>query len=142
LLAEHLVEKVCRAEGVPPKRVSEEAMERLRAYSWPGNVRQLENAIEMAVALSGERRTLDAPDFPLGPVRRAPEPAAVGAPVVSVPDSGIDYERTLALIERSILEQALQKTGGNKKAAAQMLGLKRTTLCAKVRGFDFAAGLN
>ncbi|MEI9971439.1 MAG: helix-turn-helix domain-containing protein [Ignavibacteriota bacterium] len=54
----------------------------------------------------------------------------------------MDYEQTLALIERSILEQALQKTGGNKKAAAEMLGLKRTTLSAKVRHLEPAVGLN
>ena len=41
--------------------------------------------------------------------------------MVAVPDSGLDYEQTLAVIERSILEQALRKTGGNKKAAAEML---------------------
>ena len=53
-----------------------------------------------------------------------------------MPDGGLDYERTLAGIERSILEQALRKTGGNKKAAAEMLRLKRTTLSAKVRNLD------
>jgi DNA-binding NtrC family response regulator len=51
----------------------------------------------------------------------------------------MDYERTLAGIERSILEQALQKTGGNKKAAAEMLRLKRTTLSAKVRSLAASA---
>jgi DNA-binding NtrC family response regulator len=50
----------------------------------------------------------------------------------------MDYERTLAQIERSILEQALRKTGGNKKAAAEMLCLKRTTLSAKVRSLESA----
>ena len=59
--------------------------------------------------------------------------------VVDVPDCGLDYEQTLALIERSILEQALKKTGGNKKAAAEMLRLKRTTLSAKVRSLEAVA---
>ena len=58
-------------------------------------------------------------------------------PVVSVPDGGLDYERTLAGIEKSIIEQALRKTNGNKKAAADMLQLKRTTLSAKVRSLAF-----
>ena len=62
--------------------------------------------------------------------------------MVSLPDQGMDYERTLAVIERSILEQALQKTGGNKKAAADMLGLKRTTLSAKVRSLVAMEALN
>jgi len=139
LLAEHFVEKICCAERLAPRRIALEAMERLSAHSWPGNVRQLENAVEMAVALSGERTALTASDFPL------PGPAAVRAllpsdlPVVSVPDTGLDYEQTLAWIERSILEQALRKTGGNKKAAAAMLRLKRTTLSAKVRSLDASA---
>ena len=59
--------------------------------------------------------------------------------MIAVPEGGLDYEQTLAVIERSILEQALRKTGGNKKAAAQMLGLKRTTLAAKVRTLEAAA---
>ena len=112
--------------------MASEAVARLSECAWPGNVRQLENAVEMAVALSGEREVLAARDFPLtAPPRAAPAPGA--APIVSLPDQGMDYEQTLAVIERSILEQALQKTGGNKKAAADMLRLKRTTLSAKIR---------
>jgi DNA-binding NtrC family response regulator len=108
----------------------------LCARTWPGNVRQLENAVEMAVALSGDRPALDADDFPPSGPRGAAPPAA---PLVAVPDTGMDYERTLAGIERSILAQALEKTRGNKKAAAEMLGLKRTTLCAKVRSLEPAS---
>jgi DNA-binding NtrC family response regulator len=64
---------------------------------------------------------------------------AEASTVVDVPDCGLDYEQTVALIERSILEQALKKTGGNKKAAAEMLRLKRTTLSAKVRSLEAVA---
>jgi DNA-binding NtrC family response regulator len=135
LLANHFVEKVCHAEGLPQKRLTDAAVERLRAYGWPGNVRQLQNAVEMAVALSGERVELDASDFPLAGSRSRSVAAPV-LPVFALPDSGMDYEQTLAIIERSILQQALQRTGGNKKAAAEMLGLKRTTLCAKVRSLE------
>jgi DNA-binding NtrC family response regulator len=138
-LARHFVEKICSLEALPTKVLTAEAMERLAGYSWPGNVRQLENAIEMAVALSGERQVLSAADFPLNcaPKSRQPRgPAAASPAVVSVPDTGLDLQQTLATIERSMLEQALEKTGGNKKAAAQMLRLKRTTLSAKVRNFE------
>jgi DNA-binding NtrC family response regulator len=136
-LADHFVEKICRQEEIAAKSIAREAVERLSARSWPGNVRQLENAIEMAVALSGDRNLLLPSDFPLP----SEEPAALStapgeAPLVAVPDGGLDYERTLALIERSIIEQALRKTGGNKKAAADMLRLKRTTLSAKVRSLE------
>jgi DNA-binding NtrC family response regulator len=109
------------------------------AYSWPGNVRQLENAIEMAVAMSGERLVLSASDFVL-PESALMRAGAVSAlPAISIPETGLDYEQTLAVIKKSILEQALRRTGGNKKAAADMLGLKRTTLSAKVRSLETAA---
>jgi len=136
LLAWHFVEKVCRAEGLPLKHLTPEAEQRLCEYPWPGNVRQLENAIETAVALSGSRPLLVPADFP-ALVQPRPRPLSGSLPVVSVPDGGLDYESTLAGIEKSILEQALQKTGGNKKAAADMLRLKRTTLSAKVRSLAF-----
>ena len=138
-LAAHFAGRICAAEGIPLKRLTDHALERLRSYSWPGNVRELENAIEVAIALSGERPALGPGDFPLPEVQA---PAALGIPLVAVPEDGLDYQRTLAVIERSILEQALQKTGGNKKAAAQMLGLKRTTLSAKVRSLDSWAACN
>jgi transcriptional regulator with GAF, ATPase, and Fis domain len=140
LLAEHFVEKICRLEGVPLKRLAPDAISRLRLHSWPGNVRELENAVEMAVALSGDRSCLTAADFPdpAGmPARLLP--AALPGRVVSVPDGGLDYQETMASIERSILQQALEKTGGNKKAAARMLRLKRTTLSAKIRTLESSA---
>jgi DNA-binding NtrC family response regulator len=141
-LAAHFVQKICRMEEIPCKRLASHAIDRLAQYSWPGNVRQLENIVEMAVALSGVRELLDTRDFPLPAPVSPGKPIPITGPIVSVPDHGMDYEQTLALIERSILEQALQKTGGNKKAAADMLGLKRTTLSAKVRHLDTAAVLN
>ena len=133
VLAAHFVQKICRLENLPCKSLTPPAVERLCHSSWPGNVRQLENAVEMAIALSGERGVLDAGDFPLPAPAPVAMPVGIREPVIAVPDQGMDYEQTVASIERSILEQALEKTGGNKKAAADMLGLKRTTLSAKVR---------
>ncbi|HUP04748.1 MAG TPA: sigma 54-interacting transcriptional regulator, partial [Bryobacteraceae bacterium] len=139
-LVEHFVAKVCRAEGLPRKTIHPQVFERLCRYDWPGNVRQLENAVEMAVALSGDRQLLTDTDFPppSAPMRRPP-PDEPEPPWVSLPDDGLDYETTVAQIERSILGQALRKTGGNKQAAADMLRLKRTTLSAKVRSLESAA---
>jgi len=98
-------------------------------------VRQLENAVEKAVVLSGEREILVPGDFPL-PERRHPLPRPGRADTfIAVPDQGIDFEKTVGSIERKLLEQALQKTRGNKKLAAEMLGLKRTTLSAKLKSF-------
>jgi DNA-binding NtrC family response regulator len=141
-LAAHFVQKICRLEEIPCKRLAPRAIERLSEYAWPGNVRQLENLVEMAVALSGDRELLDVRDLPLPAEPSTAGPAQAPGAVISVPDQGMDYEQTLALIERSILEQALKKTGGNKKAAADMLGLKRTTLSAKVRHLEPAGTPN
>jgi len=142
LLAWHFVEKICVLEEMARKLLTPESIERLCAYSWPGNVRQLENAMEMAIALCGERSSLTPSDFPLPAPARSRSVMLPDSPVVSVPDDGLDYEQTLAVIERSILEQALRKTHGNKKAAAEMLRLKRTTLSAKVRSLDSLAACN
>jgi DNA-binding NtrC family response regulator len=140
-LAGHFTRQICAAERIPLKQLAGQTLEHLCAYRWPGNVRELENAVEMAIALSGERLPLGPADFPL-PEMQVRSRAPSGLPLVDLPDGGLDYERTLALIERSILEQALQKTRGNKKAAAQMLRLKRTTLSAKVRSLDSWAACN
>jgi len=129
----HFLDKVCRSEGLPRRSLAPEAMDRLSRYPWPGNIRQLENAVEMAVTLSGERTLLTSADFPLAEMRPTPPTSVSSAPVIDLPDTGLDFEGTVQEIERSILEQALRRTGGNKKAAAEMLRLKRTTLSAKVR---------
>jgi DNA-binding NtrC family response regulator len=132
-LVMHFIEKICREEDIPVKQISRETLDRLSGHDWPGNVRQLENAVEKAVVLSGERPTLFPGDFPLPP-RKHPIafPGSDGG-FIAVPDQGLDFEKTVGGIERNILEQALKKTRGNKKLAAEMLGLKRTTLTAKLK---------
>lgn len=143
VLARHFVEKICRLEDIPAPELAPATLALLQAHAWPGNVRQLENAVEMAVALSGGREVLQPADFaalsaslPAGDSPTpllAPAQAAAGVPV---PDYGLDFERTIGQIERQILEDALRKTNGNKSAAAGMLGLKRTTLAAKLRSLE------
>jgi DNA-binding NtrC family response regulator len=130
-LVHHFIERVCRDEGIPRKHATREVLDRLSQQEWPGNVRQIENAVEMAIALSGERKLLLASDFPLPARVRHTSPT--GSAYVAVPDHGLDFERTVGSFELSILEQALRKTGGNKKLAADMLRLKRTTLTAKLK---------
>jgi DNA-binding NtrC family response regulator len=139
LLANHFIEKICRQEDIPLKTAPPETFERLRRHDWPGNVRQLENSVEMAIVLSGDRRTLLAGDFPLPAATSARRSAAGCMPVIALPDSGLDFEATVSRIERSILDQALARTRGNKKQAADMLGLKRTTLAAKLRMLEAVA---
>jgi transcriptional regulator with PAS, ATPase and Fis domain len=108
----------------------------LMQHSWPGNIRELENALERAVVLSGDRLLLTDADFDL-PVSYPDEDAS---PDRDLPDSGLDYERTVSRFEWTLLSKALRKAGGNKKVAADLLGLKRTTLAAKVKVLSSAAG--
>ncbi|MGI8746337.1 MAG: sigma-54 interaction domain-containing protein [Bryobacteraceae bacterium] len=137
LLVNHFLEKICRNEKLPLCDVTPEALDNLIRYEWPGNVRQLENAIEMAIALSGYRRRLVPSDFQLPD--ETPVLTQSSRTMVTVPDHGFDFEQTVRNIERHILEQALRKTGGNKTLAAEMLHLKRTTLVAKVKSLTAAA---
>jgi DNA-binding NtrC family response regulator len=137
VLATHFAAKVCRMECIPERQISPEAVERLMSYSWPGNVRQLENAVEMAVALSGERERLHPSDFPLGANGHRIPPRASSE--IAVPVEGFDFEETVGRIERQILSEALKRSNGNKTAAAEMLGLKRTTLSAKLKTLDAVA---
>ena len=133
LLIQHFVGKICREEGIPVKNISRETLDRLSAHDWPGNVRQLENCVEKAIVLSGERPALFPGDFPLPP-RTHPVAFQPGTqPFIALPDQGLDFDRTVGNIELNILEQALKKTRGNKKLAAEMLALKRTTLSAKLK---------
>jgi DNA-binding NtrC family response regulator len=131
LLAHHFVEKICRQEEIPMRRLSPETIERLKNCPWPGNVRQLENVVEMAVALSGTREILYPSDFPL------PAQSTRVTPTGAIATN--DFEQTVGRIERQILEDALRKAGGNKTAAAGMLGLKRTTLAAKLKSLEAVA---
>jgi DNA-binding NtrC family response regulator len=110
--------------------VSQEAMRRLMSYSWPGNVRQLENAIERAVAFSGGRTQIDIVDLP--PELQQPEAAPVTS-AVSLPEEGVDLVNLVANIERDLINRSLERTGGNKGRAARLLNLKRTTLVEKLK---------
>jgi DNA-binding NtrC family response regulator len=136
LLVEHFLEKIRIAENTPPKEITPEALESLMAQEWPGNVRQLEHAVQMACALSGERRTLHAYDFELG--KRTAQVVShrvqsSAKPFLVMPKEGIDFDAVVSSFELSLLNQALAAAGGNKARAADLLGIKRTTLLAKMK---------
>jgi DNA-binding NtrC family response regulator len=151
LLVQHFLEKfaadaptgpAARASGTKPSQlggsrpvltVSQEAMRRLMSYHWPGNVRQLENSIERAVAFSGGRSQLDVGDLPPELVQAEAPPLA--SPV-SLPDEGVDLDAFIAGVERELIERSLERTGGNKGRAAKLLNLKRTTLVEKLKRFE------
>jgi DNA-binding NtrC family response regulator len=117
----------------PPTTVSQQAMRRLMSYSWPGNVRQLENAIERAVALCGGRTQIEESDLP-------PELEAVSAdplaPDLALPEGGLDLDRFMSNIELELIRRSLEKTRGNKGRAARLLHLKRTTLVEKLKRLE------
>jgi DNA-binding NtrC family response regulator len=118
-------------QPLPPSlSVSQQAMRGLMGYAWPGNVRQLENAIERAVALRGGRTQIEVVDLP-------PEIQGVSEPPIpadlSLPEEGVDLDRYVSSIERQLISRALERTGGNKGRAARLLHLKRTTLVEKLK---------
>lgn len=109
----------------------EAAMAALRAHPWPGNVRELENLIERCSILhNGKTVTLDMlPDkFRAGSA--APMPAQSAA---TFPDDGVDLNQLVDQYETSLIMKALEKTGGVKNRAAQLLNIKRTTLVEKMK---------
>ena len=118
-----------KASGLPVVTVSQEAMRRLMSFPWPGNVRQLENAIERALALIGARTQIEASDLPPD-VQAAAE---VATPALDLPAEGIDLPAIVAQIEKGLIESALLRTANNKGAAARLLSLKRTTLVEKLK---------
>ena len=135
LLLAYFLEKISDAEQLPLKRTSNDAVEYLQSLAWPGNVRQLEHAVQMAVALSGNREILHAADFRL-PQKNARNALQPAVPLMTVPPDGLDFDEVVGEFERSLLNQALSLTGGNKSQAADLLRIKRTTLLAKLKTFE------
>jgi two-component system, NtrC family, response regulator AtoC len=142
LLVRHFLDKLTAADDRQPAggrdlTVSQEGMRRLMAYHWPGNVRQLENAIERAVAFAAGRAQIDVGDLPpeIQEARDGSLSAAV-ASGVSLPEDGMNLDVFIAGIERDLIHRSLERTGGNKGEAARLLGLKRTTLVEKLKRLE------
>lgn len=129
LLARHFVQKSCRSNNIALRTVSQDVMRALMNYSWPGNIRQLENAIEHAVAMSGSERELLPSSLPEDIIQPT---ASLLLPTVSIPDEGINFTSVVSQLERELILRCLEKTGGNKRQAARLLNLSRTTLIDKL----------
>jgi Nif-specific regulatory protein len=119
-LTEHLLTRLA-AEYHRRVTLSEAALQRLRAYRWPGNVRQMRTVLESAVALCDDRGVVHA-----GDLRLPDEPGAAPGPVESL---------NLEALEAWAIRQALARTGGNATQAAQLLGIHRDTLQAKLKKY-------
>ncbi|HEY3354385.1 MAG TPA: sigma 54-interacting transcriptional regulator [Polyangia bacterium] len=121
LLAEHFLGEACSEVG--HRALSPAAVAALCAASWPGNVRELRNAIFRAAIFGGPVLTPD--DLAAAGPRHAP---AGGAGPLAVPVDG----RTFAEIEREIYERVLTRHAGNRRAAANALGLPKSTFCERI----------
>lgn len=129
-LVSHFTKKYCSDQQLPLKHVSTNAMRLLMAYDWPGNIRQLQNSVEMAVTLSSNRPTLDVEDFPVVS-GLAVEPTTFAN--IDIPDEGIPFNTIISDMEKRLILQSLEVSGGNKKRAASLLHLKRTTFVEKLK---------
>jgi transcriptional regulator with PAS, ATPase and Fis domain len=128
LLTEHFLKMYARKYQRPITGVSQAAYQRLFGHPWPGNVRELQNVIERAVLLAKGNK-IEPVDLPFDN-GALPERAAAGA-AWDVPPN-----MTLEDIEKLVIEKTLQRTGGNKQAAANLLGIYRPRLYSKIRKYN------
>lgn len=123
LLVRHLIDKHKHPGAPALPEVSPQAMQVLKGYHWPGNVRQLENVIQRAFAL-GVKDVLDVHDLPNEIVRQSDKSVTA------------DVNLNLQEIEKKTIRQALQKANGNKAEAAKLLGINTTTVYRKMTKYN------
>ncbi|HEX6322235.1 MAG TPA: sigma-54 dependent transcriptional regulator [Vicinamibacterales bacterium] len=142
LLVQHFLAKYERdvktrsgAKGSAPKTISTEAMRQLMTYDWPGNVRQLENVIERLFTLLPKRAQIEVTDLP-DDIRGASPGAASAVHTEAMPEHGVDLDGYLSNVELMLIRKALDRTSGNKRRAADLLQIKRTTLIEKLKRLE------
>ena len=154
-LAQHFLNRKAREHGLYPKALHPSVDPLLMSLPWPGNVRQLENAIERAIVLSGTRPVLTREDFAFlaermdeVPVAESPKAGFTPVPAdafasppaqafgMDLPAEGLDLNQVVSDMEKTLMLQSLAITRGNKKRAADLLGLKRTTFLEKMKRLD------
>lgn len=135
-LSQGLLERFCQSAGLPKKTIADEAYHALISYDFPGNVRQLQNAMERAAIFSGVESQVRLEHLP-EEIRNQSSlfqiPATSNLIPASIPDEGINFSDVVSQVERELLLQTLEKTGGNKMQAAKLLNMKRTTLVEKIK---------
>lgn len=129
LLMHHFMENFNRLRGRSLKGVSQDAMDLLCQYSWPGNIRELENLVERLAILKGQGivEVMDLPER----YRRIAADADPGT--INIPDNGMDFNTAVDAYENALIMRALEKTGWNRNQAASLLKLNRTTLVEKIK---------
>jgi DNA-binding NtrC family response regulator len=126
ILVEHFLEKYNTENRKAVARVTPEVMDRFFSHTWPGNVRELENVVERGVVLArGDEIDIDL--LPSDMSRRVALPDAAPLP------EGVRFYDAVGRFERQLIEGALRRTGGVQKHAAELLGLKATTLNEKIK---------
>ena len=138
LLAQHMIKKSCRENNIQQKPLTQEALRLLMAYHWPGNVRQFENAMEHAVAMSLTAAEIGPETLP-DEIRKPTETGFNAA--IAIPDEGIDFSSIVTKLERDLIMRCLEKTGGNKRQAARLLNLSRTTFIDKLQRLNVEEGV-
>jgi DNA-binding NtrC family response regulator len=131
LLVSHFIEKLRERTCARVRSVTETAMQALLAYRWPGNVRELENVIERALVMADEE-ILDIGHLPtLG----AGVESSGGVSASTLPEGGLDLNRTVESVEERLLRQALEQAKGVKAEAARLLGIKPSALYYKLEKY-------
>jgi transcriptional regulator with GAF, ATPase, and Fis domain len=131
LLARHFLKRHADDLSRPELAFSDEAMRVLVSYTWPGNIRELENLVERVAILSDsdEIQSEHLPQF----MHHAPRVSASLSSDFALPSFGVNFNALVDDYENKLITTALAQTGGNKKAAAKLLGLNRTTLVEKIK---------
>ncbi len=130
-LAHHFIAQHSERLGIPVEAIEPEAMEALLKYSWPGNIRELENLLEQAIVLA-EGTTLRLSDLPERIRHPDPNAPAVAAQI----GDDLSVKRHTASLERRLIQLALEKTGGNRTHAAELLELSPRALRYKIRDYE------
>lgn len=131
LIAQHFIQKYNKENDKHVEGFSKAAMSIFINYGWPGNIRELENAIERLVILK-TGGMIEETDLPEHLKARMPNIAKHSFDEISM-DGGISFKRAIEDYENELILKALEKTGWNKNKAAELLGLNRTTLLEKIK---------
>ncbi|MBW2619531.1 MAG: sigma-54-dependent Fis family transcriptional regulator, partial [Deltaproteobacteria bacterium] len=130
LLIEYFFDRFVRTKKTKITGLKPEAIEALKAYHWPGNIRELENLVERLVVLS-DGPTISAADLPA----LFTQTATKAATAVSL-EEGFNLKEHLLRVETDFIRQALARTGSNQAQAARLLGMNRTTLVEKLKKLE------
>lgn len=131
LLFHHFMQNFNSSKNRQLKGISQEAMHMLLSYSWPGNIRELENLVERLAIIKGEG-IVQIEDLPVKLGRPATSKLEINREMV-FPDHGMDFNSAVDSFENSLILKALEKTGWNRNQAAILLKLNRTTLVEKIK---------